>query len=234
MLAWREDVRQIEYDVADSAGYYWVMNKANYEADRASSNVRRSFVLHTTSQQRPGQRFSYYENVSFRRVSCLINLPGHLDRDDPRLNGLVDRYHAHAYAQVLLLDQPVFPDASGVPQFLPEDYQVKADDERKGTSDTADHLDVDLPAGMQRYAIPMQGCAIDFIAQKGGDARAYTGSSGPYGYFSHGSSDIEIGYDTRDVSETPGKKLQTTAELALLEVLKLVRSIRFIPADDDE
>ncbi|KHK60091.1 hypothetical protein PI86_05740 [Burkholderia sp. A9] len=201
---------------------------------------------------------------------------------------------------------------------------VVADDERKGTSDIADHLDVDLPAGMQRYVIPMQGCAIDFIAQKGGDARAYTGSSGPYGYFSHGSyvfrskttgslvvglscyrgnakelcskllpsekvddrryynirrlnnihpiyfgaaqissyapnsshpgqvrkisfclgddthalitnrSDIEVGYDTRDVSETPGKKLQTTAELALPEVLKLIRSIRFMLVDDDE
>ncbi|RQP27652.1 hypothetical protein [Burkholderia ubonensis] len=130
MLAWREDVRQIEYDAADSAGYYWVVNKANYEADKGSPNVRRSFVLHTTSQQRPGQRFSYYENVSFRRVSCLINLPGHLNRDDLQLNGLVDRYHAHAYAQVLLLDQPVFPDASGVPQFLPEDYQVKGEASR--------------------------------------------------------------------------------------------------------
>ncbi|WP_124471424.1 hypothetical protein [Burkholderia ubonensis] len=202
--------------------------------------------------------------------------------------------------------------------------EVLADDERKGTSNTADHLDVGLPAGMQCYAIPMQGCAIDFVAQEGGDARAYTGSSGPYGYFSHSSyvfrskttgslvmglscyrgnakelcskllpyeevddrryynirrinnihpiyfgvaqissyapnsshpgqvrklsfclgddthtlitnrSDIELGYDTRDVSETPGKKLQPTAELALPEVLKLIRSIRFMPADHDE
>ncbi len=103
------------------------MHKANYEADQSSPNVRRSFIVHVTSQQRRNQSFAFYESVSFRRVSCLINLPDHLNRDDPKLNGLVDRYHAHAYAQVLLLDQPVFPDGSGVRQFLPEDYQVKGE-----------------------------------------------------------------------------------------------------------
>ncbi|WP_420212514.1 hypothetical protein ACN8ZM_23345 [Burkholderia aenigmatica] len=127
MQGWREDVRRIAFDAADSSGYYWSVHKANYEVDKASPNIRRSFTLHITSQQRRSQPFAFYENVSFRRVSCLINLPGHLDRDNPRLNGLVDRYHAHAYAQVLLLDQPVFPNDSGVRQFLPEDYQVKGE-----------------------------------------------------------------------------------------------------------
>ncbi|SPA51201.1 hypothetical protein [Cupriavidus taiwanensis] len=69
--------------------------------------------------------FVFYENVSFRRASCLVNLPNHLERANPSLNGLVDRYHAYAYAQVLLFDQPQFPDASGTLQFKPEEYQWK-------------------------------------------------------------------------------------------------------------
>ncbi|WP_155630610.1 hypothetical protein [Burkholderia cepacia] len=45
---------------------------------------------------------------------------------------------------------------------------------------------------------------------------------------------IEIGHDSRDVSKTPGKELQPAAELALPGVLKLIRSIRFMPAGGDE
>ncbi|MBK5558437.1 hypothetical protein JFV28_21590, partial [Pseudomonas sp. TH05] len=130
IVVWRTDIAIKKYDSADSAGYYWSMNKANREADVASSNTRHPFTLHTSSEQWPGQRFTFYENVSFRRVSCLINLPGHINRTDPQLNGLVDRYHAYAYAQVLLLDQSIFPDASGVMQFLPENYHVKDEEPR--------------------------------------------------------------------------------------------------------
>lgn len=109
------------------AGYYWAMNRANYEADKASPNTRHSFNLHSTSQLLRNRPFAFYASASFRRVSCLINLPGHINREDPKLNGLVDRYHAYAYAQVLLLDQPAFPDSGGAQQFLPEDYQVKGE-----------------------------------------------------------------------------------------------------------
>lgn len=44
---------------------------------------------------------------------------------------------------------------------------------------------------------------------------------------------IELGYDTRDVSETPGKKLQSTSETALPATLEIIRSIRFLPADSE-
>ncbi|EPL16161.1 peptidase M23, partial [Pseudomonas sp. CF161] len=130
IVVWRTDIAINKYDSADSAGYYWSMNKANREADVASSNIRHSFTLYTSSEQWPGQRFTFYENVSFRRVSCLINLPGHINRTDPQLNGLVDRYHAHAYAQMLLHDQSIFSDANGVLQFLPEHYHVKDEEPR--------------------------------------------------------------------------------------------------------
>ncbi|WP_156882727.1 hypothetical protein [Pseudomonas sp. CF161] len=79
------------------------------------------------AQRQPGQNFTFYENKFFRRVSCLINLPGHINGTDPQLNGLVDRYYAYAYAQVLLLDHPVFPDASGKLVFLPDGYQLRGE-----------------------------------------------------------------------------------------------------------
>lgn len=130
MVDWRVNIADTPYDATDSAGYYWAMNTANREADVASRNVRHPFTIHTSSQQWPGQRFTFYEHVSFRRVSCLINLPGHINRINPQLNGLVDRYHAHAYAQVLLLDQSIFPDTNGVMQFLPANYHVKSEEPR--------------------------------------------------------------------------------------------------------
>ncbi|SPA27406.1 conserved hypothetical protein [Cupriavidus taiwanensis] len=122
---WRKAVADVAYDAADSAGYYWLEKGANKEADKDAVSKRRTFNIHFTSQQRKRDLFVFYENVSFRRASCLVNLPNHLERANPSLNGLVDRYHAYAYAQVLLFDQPQFPDASGTLQFKPEEYQWK-------------------------------------------------------------------------------------------------------------
>ncbi|WP_322085452.1 hypothetical protein [Burkholderia sp. BCC1999] len=198
---------------------------------------------------------------------------------------------------------------------------VIAGDESKDAQSAADYIDVGLPKGMRRYVIPMEGCAIEFIAQDGGYAQAYMGGGGPYGYFSHNSyvfnsekkgalvlglschrgnakeicfrllpseeaenrwyynirrlenvhpiysgvtqissfalnssrpgqvrkldfclgdnsralitegGGVEIGHDSRDVSKTPGKELRPAAELALPDVLNLIRSIRFMSAD---
>lgn len=44
---------------------------------------------------------------------------------------------------------------------------------------------------------------------------------------------FELGYDSRDVSETPGKKLQSTSETALPATLEIIRSIRFLPSDSE-
>ncbi|WP_420212513.1 hypothetical protein ACN8ZM_23340 [Burkholderia aenigmatica] len=44
---------------------------------------------------------------------------------------------------------------------------------------------------------------------------------------------IEIGYDSRDISETVGKSLQNSSERALPEVLEIIRSIHFVSPDDE-
>lgn len=119
---WREEIARQPYEAADSAGHYWLKNRANEEADKETKSKRRTFNIHFRSQLKKREPFAFYENVSFRRVSCIINLPGHLNRDNPSLNGLVDRYHAYTYAQVLLFDHPTFPDGGGVSQYRPEDY----------------------------------------------------------------------------------------------------------------
>ena len=175
-----------------------------------------------------------------------------------------------------------------------------------------------LPKGMQRYILPLQGCAFEFVAKEGGRAEADESSSpNSYGYFSYdrylggrqppstsficypgnatelcqkslpvepteniryynirrlenlhpvdfhvakissfplnsslpgqvrslsfclgdnahtlitSNGGFELGYDSRDVSETPGKKLQSTSETALPATLEIIRSIRFLPA----
>lgn len=122
---WRLDVASMTYDAADSAGYYWLKNQAHKEADEIAQSTRQAFNIHHSSQLKRGALFTFYENVPFRRVACIVNLPGHPERKTPSLNGLVDRYHAYGYAQVLLFDHPTFPNATGVLQFKPEDYEWK-------------------------------------------------------------------------------------------------------------
>ncbi|EPL16158.1 hypothetical protein [Pseudomonas sp. CF161] len=46
--------------------------------------------------------------------------------------------------------------------------------------------DKKLPKGMQRYVLPLQGCAFEFVAKEGGRARASESLSPyPYGVFSY-------------------------------------------------
>ncbi|SCB36765.1 hypothetical protein [Cupriavidus alkaliphilus] len=120
---WRNDIAREPYDAADSAGYYWLVNRADEEADKYAASTQRAFHIHFSSPLRKRESFVFYENVSFRRVACIVNLPGHLSRENPSLNGLVDRYHAYAYAQVLLFDHPTFPDRAGVLRLKPDDYE---------------------------------------------------------------------------------------------------------------
>ena len=66
-----------------------------------------------------------YENTSFRRVACVINLPSGKNSSDPQLNGLVDRYSGYAHAQAVLFDTAMFPDANGQMQERPEDFSPR-------------------------------------------------------------------------------------------------------------
>jgi len=63
-----------------------------------------------------------YENASFRRMACVIDLPSGKTSRNPQLNGLVDRYSGYTNAQAVLFDTALFPDAKGQLQALPEGF----------------------------------------------------------------------------------------------------------------
>lgn len=126
IASWRADVSSNPYDAANSAGAYWSWKNANSEADEIGHNTRRTVAItQDRRSMRHGQSFSVYENAPFRRVACLINLPGDIDRTEPRLMGLVDRYSAYANAQVVLLDSATFPTTQGGVMPLPEDFEAR-------------------------------------------------------------------------------------------------------------
>ena len=98
---------------------------ANAEADRPSANTRRGVGLAPTSPLRPRGSIGIYENVAFRRIACLINLPASVNSNNPQLNGLVDRYSAFANAQMVLYDLTAFPNAQGQMESAPEDFSPR-------------------------------------------------------------------------------------------------------------
>lgn len=72
---WRNDIAEKPFEAADSAGYYWLRNRANEEADKDTASARRTFNVHFSSPLKKRELFVFYENVSFRRVACIVNLP---------------------------------------------------------------------------------------------------------------------------------------------------------------
>ena len=125
IAAWRDNVGTVEFDAADSGGAYWAWNRANEEAETVGPNSRRTITIAPKSQLLPGQSLTIYENVPFRRVACLINMPAAIGSANPQLNGLVDRYSGYAAAQVALFDAPGFPDVSGGLAYLPEEFTAR-------------------------------------------------------------------------------------------------------------
>lgn len=125
LTTWRDAVASNDYDAANSAGAYWSWNLGNVEADISSPNTRRVMTLAANSQMRPNGTIAIYENLVFRRVACLINLPAAINSSNPQLNGLVDRYSGFANAQVVLYDLTDFPNAQGQSQPTPEDFSPR-------------------------------------------------------------------------------------------------------------
>ena len=99
--------------------------RANQETDNFSPNQKKELLLDTKSQNRPDSSITIYENKSFRRVSCLINLPSQVDSTDPQLHGLTDRYSAYTIAQVVLMDPAEFPKADKTATFKPETFSSR-------------------------------------------------------------------------------------------------------------
>ena len=113
LTVWQDAVASNDYDAPNSAGAYWSWNRGNAEADNVSPNTRRGIALAANSPMRPRGSIGIYENVAFRRVACLINLPASINSNNPQLNGLVDRYSGFANAQMVLYDLTAFPNARG-------------------------------------------------------------------------------------------------------------------------
>ena len=118
----REALSSNPFDASESAGVYWSWMRANMYADRHTPNMRREIHLDERSENNPDQKIHIYENASFRKVACIINLPASVDNPDPQLIGLVDRYSAYAVAQVILMDTAQFPQANNSLSFNPEKF----------------------------------------------------------------------------------------------------------------
>jgi len=125
LVQWRRNVARDPYDAPNSAGAYWSWNRGNAEADQPSPNTRRVIALAANSQLRARESIAIYENVTFRRVACMINLPASVNSNNPQLNGLVDRYSGFANAQVVLYDLTAFPNAQGQMESTPEDFSPR-------------------------------------------------------------------------------------------------------------
>ena len=82
-------------------------------------------TLAPNSQMRPSETIAIYENVTFRRVACLINLPASINSANPQLFGLVDRYSGFVNAYVVLYDLTDFSDAQGQSQPTPVDFSPR-------------------------------------------------------------------------------------------------------------
>lgn len=122
---WRNDVSHEPFDAAESAGAYWSWCVANREADNKTENSHAVISLDQKSQLKPAQKIAISTNVTCRRLSCLVNYPAHIDRADPLLNGLVDRYSAFSNAQVVLFDSQKFENSAGETTDVPEDFEYR-------------------------------------------------------------------------------------------------------------
>ena len=122
---WRDLISKDSFDASNSAGAYWSWMGANDIADKGGLNSRRIIMTAPESQQHPGQQKTIYENVIFRQVACTINLPAAAQLDDPKLNGLPERYCAYTIAQLVLWDTAEFPDENGKPAATPKDLSSR-------------------------------------------------------------------------------------------------------------
>ena len=122
---WRESISENRYDACASAGAYWAWMSANNLADQISENFRVVIVRDSTRGILPGRPLAIYGNSAFRRVACAINLPAHINNPDPQLRGLVDQYSGYTVAQIILMDNALFPNANGRMVHIPENFVSK-------------------------------------------------------------------------------------------------------------
>ncbi|MDI3262996.1 MAG: hypothetical protein QJR11_09345 [Fulvimonas sp.] len=71
-----------------------------------------------------GQSKVYYTCQGMGCVAATVNV-GQPSANYAHINGIVARFQAYTTGQVVLLDTPMFPDAQGQPQPLPENYQPR-------------------------------------------------------------------------------------------------------------
>jgi len=107
----RDGVSGDPFAAADSAGAYWAWNQTNFYADKPINNFAITIIVDKGSPRFSGKSLVVYADNGFRDVACKINLPRTVGKQNPPLNGLVDRYTSYANAQLILLDTPEFPDS---------------------------------------------------------------------------------------------------------------------------
>ena len=113
MRDWRDtDLIRVP-DSADAAGAYWAWTQAAQHADEAPVNIRKT--------QSAGKMHVYYSSEGMGKVAATVNF-GHSSENYAHVNGIVARFQAYTACQMILLDNPSFPDAKGSSQPIPENY----------------------------------------------------------------------------------------------------------------
>ncbi|MDI3262994.1 MAG: hypothetical protein QJR11_09325 [Fulvimonas sp.] len=113
----RDAVGTQKDESAESACAYWAWSHAAIHADTEPVNLRAFKTV-------DGQSKVYYTCQGMGCVAATVNV-GQPSANYAHINGIVARFQAYTTGQVVLLDTPMFPDAQGQPQPLPENYQPR-------------------------------------------------------------------------------------------------------------
>lgn len=105
---------------AQSAGVYWAWSGASEQADGYLTNSTNTMISKTTTS---GLK-NYYENGAFGNVAATVNL-GTPSSNFSRIWGVQARFMAFANAQVILLENPLFPQGNGTSGGIPENFSFR-------------------------------------------------------------------------------------------------------------
>ncbi|MDO1530432.1 peptidoglycan DD-metalloendopeptidase family protein [Fulvimonas sp. R45] len=102
MKGWRDDVGEMTFVAADSAGAYWAWSYASQHADAEPANQR------ATKPATGAGSHTYYTSAGMGNVAATVNV-GHPSTHYASVNGIVARFQAYNSCEVVLMDTPAFP-----------------------------------------------------------------------------------------------------------------------------
>jgi murein DD-endopeptidase MepM/ murein hydrolase activator NlpD len=129
MRRWRDGLADTTHPAAaaDSACAYWAWSRAAQYADTDPANKLMSVTAEDHAQtNKKGQSntkitMRYYTSPGMGSVAATVNL-GHPSTAYIKVNGIAARFQAYNTCEVVLLDTPQFPTASGDMKSTPECY----------------------------------------------------------------------------------------------------------------